>query len=387
VTRRTQIKRRIVSREPINANETIGDRLSKYFLPFAALIASAIFYYTGWVYISHWYGYYGIDATQVNVSVQNILVNGIPGVMVLFSTLIVAAFLVIVWKQITLGQAITLEELPHILIGGYVVAVLISIFVVTFGKFHIPVTWEAAMSWLALLLILIAINTLAESKRESAEFIPLLEFNQGGAITNGLRLRIAIDGILNRSIGLFKTAFANNKSEEFVEQSKRIRQLRIAQLRRQTGIIKNVIGQSKPFWLTTLLLLYFLVAISTSSILGEWDAVRGVHSMTGDWHIPKVSVYSNQKIPALVAFEKKDQDVFEYSPLGLLSSDDKVYYLVDWKTTGYYQHKPQVYIVPRLDNLTLNFLMSPYANPNVLPLPTRTTTPSAISTISISATP
>lgn len=107
--------------------------------------------------------------------------------------------------------------------------------------------------------------------------------------------------------------------------------------------------------------------------------------MLGNWHIPEVSVFSNSSIPALDKFRENYNSGFEYKSLGLLSSDDKAYYLVDWKTTDYYLTKPNVYIIPRVDNLVLNLIVAPYVL--ATPVPPISPTPTLTTTVTITPTP
>jgi hypothetical protein len=142
----------------------------------------------------------------------------------------------------------------------------------------------------------------------------------------------------------------------------------------QSDRIVEIIKESWRFWVIAIVLFYFFISIASSALIGEWDALRGGRFMVGDWHIPEVSLYSTSSIPALKNYEITLGSRFEYKPLGLLASDEKVYYLVDWKTTEYYTNKPQVYVVPRSDDLILNLIVSPFGYQT--PTPTVTTTPS-----------
>jgi hypothetical protein len=111
--------------------------------------------------------------------------------------------------------------------------------------------------------------------------------------------------------------------------------------------------------------------------------------MVGSWHIPKITLYSTNSIPALSGDETiiEAGKKYEYSKLGLLTSDDKTFYLVDLKTFDYYKSKPNVYVIPRSDSLILNLIVSPHVL--ATPTPTSTTTPTSMPapTITITLTP
>jgi hypothetical protein len=109
--------------------------------------------------------------------------------------------------------------------------------------------------------------------------------------------------------------------------------------------------------------------------------------MVGDWHIPEISLYSTSTIPVLKKFEIPTTTGFEYKSLGLLANGDNVYYLIDWKTEYYYMQKPNIYIIPRSDDLVLNFIVAPYRNPTKTPLPTSTLAATATPSPTLTITP
>jgi hypothetical protein len=107
----------------IPATKSTDDIISKYFLPFAAAITTAIFYFTGWAYIAHWYGFFGIDASQVNVPIQIILIHGVPGILLLVACGLIALALtgvIAILKQVRLDAGI----LPF----GFIVAAFLAFF-------------------------------------------------------------------------------------------------------------------------------------------------------------------------------------------------------------------------------------------------------------------
>ncbi len=293
------------SREPTN------EIVSKYFLPFAAAITSAIFYFAGWVYVAHWYGFFGIDATQINIPTQVILLHGVPGILVLGISLMLG----VIFNWLTL-QVVSIKP----------------------GNEAMPdaksIDLSSTIIW-ALFFALIGMNFLANQVPDQTDNPEELIFSSVGlSVIFGIRL--------------FQMFFLNSPSQTISKPT--------------DSANYSVQG--------ILLVIYFFVSITTSAILGEWDAARGGRLLIGNWRIPEVSLYSEKKIPVMAALEREINGNFEYSQLGLLSSDDHVYYLSDWKTTEYYTTKPKVYIIPRSDSLFLNFIISPYENPTETSLST-----------------
>lgn len=56
-------------------------------------ISAAIFYFAGWVYEAYWYSFFGINLTQINIPLQQIMIEGLPGIIIIaFSSLIAIFF-------------------------------------------------------------------------------------------------------------------------------------------------------------------------------------------------------------------------------------------------------------------------------------------------------
>ena len=61
----------------------------------AITIGVALFFWIGWMYEVKWYGYYGINAMQLDIPVQNIVIQSVP--ILLFSIFILAMILMLVF--------------------------------------------------------------------------------------------------------------------------------------------------------------------------------------------------------------------------------------------------------------------------------------------------
>lgn len=86
-TAKPKSKRRTVSKkELVKASDWLS-----FSSAIIAVTATAIFYFAGWVYVSHWYSFYGIDSSELDLPTQLILIHGIPGILVIILTGLVAA--------------------------------------------------------------------------------------------------------------------------------------------------------------------------------------------------------------------------------------------------------------------------------------------------------
>jgi hypothetical protein len=366
--------------------------VEKFFIPFATVIATSIFYFTGWVYISHWYSYYGIDASQVDIPLQLILLHGFPGILFLTICGLISLFAKVFYKKYARELSFSIEDLPDIAIWAYVLASILTFIIAWKIKSIISIPVEVWISSIGFLLLAVSYILLSQT-RSFLVFPHAIEAKAEGSslarigiiyrmIVDTLKEKGFIAGIILGVIAPF--GFDKSLSEKIDQEVDEIKKSAQEESNRIIYIVKD----SWRFWIIAMIIFYFLNSISTSAILGELDAVRGARFMMGNWFIPKVSLYSTISISSLKKHEKQFDNNFEYKPFGLLSSDDKSYYLVDWKTTDYYQQKPQVYIVPRNDDLILSFIVSPVGYSVAIPLPTSTLKLTLIPTIpSVTMTP
>lgn len=403
--------------------EKKNDFTEKLFSTFTTVAVTAILYFTGWVYLAHWYGYYGIDASQIDISLQLILLHGFPGILLLFISALISAIFFAFYKEYRFRSSINIEDAPNIIILGYFLSLIPSIIALSAiirepGGITIPS--EIGIS-AATLFILFFIYILVRQSRSIIELtntsvvLTTAEHKDFPSLINVLIRRI-IEAIfeygLTAAANLLKKIFIEKDEEtnaKIRDDARRVREFSETENNKIIYAIQN----SRKVWVLAVLLFYLLISVSSSALLGEWDAARGGRLLVGDWHIPKVTLYSTGSIKSLQSYEiiltstttttattilgtpatttatttDTPNTEFRYESLGLLASTDKVYYLVDFKTTDYYKAKPKVYIIPRSDSLTLNFIVIPYAPQPPTPIPTSTNTPTLTPTIATTPTP
>jgi len=298
--------------ESVKTDESTSEFVSKYFLPFAAVITSAIFYYAGWVYIAHWYGFFGIDATQVNIPIQVIFLHGLPSMLIMSGGGFIFALII---SSIRIFQ----KTQPSL-------STLINTFIITYWGYSNLLFW-------------VCFKIAPNQKFPSIElFFALMSFSLAFLVY------LVIGGMQGFR---FDPIFSKN-----------------ARITVQ-GI----------FFLS-----YFFISTSMSSVLGEFDAARRGRFVVGNWRIPEAVLYSTEPIPALSNIENKlSNGNYEYAPLGLLISDDNVYYLIEWKKASFFDEKPKVYVVPRSSELRINLSLSPFddLSESATQIPVLTTTPAA----------
>jgi hypothetical protein len=152
-------------------NVAIGTSLvEKIFPPLTAVSISAIFYFTGWIYIAHWYSYYGIDATRINIPAQIILLHGFPGILFMSVCGLVALFGVTFYKKFVRYSPLQISDAPIIIIFSYLISLLIiftAVIVILGAGAKIPVPPEAWISVISALLIVITYVSVYQVRKES----------------------------------------------------------------------------------------------------------------------------------------------------------------------------------------------------------------------------
>lgn len=375
-----------------------------------AVVSSAIFYLAGWFYLVHWYAFYAIDASQINIPPQTVIIHGLPSIIILILAGFLSASFVSIWKIVRQAERLQTSDFPKVVIIAYVFALLIMGGIVwlytdeTQGAIPIPdeaifaLGISVALAYLIYLIYRIS-RVLIGAESLSIFTVPFLPslpraYAVSNLMTDNIKQRKFGDALQLQvylfagSSGLLKFIQPFVKPNEETEKKIQLAEDEfVHSIEAQKNQLTKAFTEIWQFWVGAILILYLLLSIATSAVFGEWDAARGSRFMIGNWHIPDVSVFSTTTIPALGNFESKTSTGFEYQTLGLLSSDDKVYYLVDLKTSKYYTVKPNVYIVPRSDGLTLNFIVSPYALQVPALLPSLTETPTPTATITFTPTP
>lgn len=307
----TQAEQAVKPRDWLSFSSAIG-----------VVAATSILYYSGWLYTSVWYSYFGIDLASINLPPQTILVNGVPSI---FAMLLLTMLVILVLGFIGRANA-------HYANSKYRLPLF---FFVTF------VLTTLASAWVAFMLTGV---TLSEwFSKPAGEFLhprPITVLLLISAVSPVIAVLAQIPLIL--FVEVFPRLFSPG-SRTPLNFQKEVLEILDA-------------GRKIPqFWIGVILLIYLFVSVIVSNVLGEIDAQRGAHLMAGDWNIPQAQLYSPDPLPILSQVQQNSagSQSYVYGPLGLLYADNFNYYFVAWKTTRYYPTNPRLWIVPRSENYFL----------------------------------
>lgn len=360
------------------------------------VIGAAIFYIAGWTYEVHWYGYYGIEISQIDLSPPRIMVQGMPGILLLALGISLSLIWFLVgnlfswWKKALnqvpvqaegagIGRLDDIQDQlqfkdrfkpkdvlliigrAYIWIYVLVLALAIGLGIATDGQFS-QTAFIAALPGLAVTVIVAAaidanrlvsdmITALArESPRFSLRALLAFLLMRFGVFFQKLvwRLLSIVFGEERqqvRSEAFNKAGVDLGTPEEiFLARQKVFNRYR----RIHTRIVQELTEQILKYGLGLILLFLLLVSVAASAILGEFDALRGSRTLSGDWHLPVALLHSTAPIRTLEEYEDENsQSSFVYGPLNLVASDDKVLYLVPPKEGFFFEGQPSLYVIPR----------------------------------------
>lgn len=348
-----------------------GDLLS--FITVALTISAAVFYIAGWIYEAHWYGFFGINITQINIPLQQIMIEGLPGIFIIAISLLVANVIFSIRRMNKKNDPKNLDVLRTILI-----AYSISIgFILSIGiynrKFLNPLPLEIIISsaglvivfFILILLQLIRNNRMASILKASSEITPVL-------LNLGI-MNIMVGGLISASIpqSLLSEIMKTPKFKALIKKS----------FNRAEPIVIAIINAWR-IWIGLVILFFVFLSLTTSAILGRVDAHYGKRFMMGGWKMNETYIYSSKpNLPLPHSSNPSADKGYTYGPFGLIANDEQAYYLVDWKIGDYYEFRPNLYILPRTNDASFIILYVPQPTPiptvTMTPLPTATPLPAS----------
>jgi len=344
----------------------------------ALTISAAVFYIAGWVYEVYWYGFFGINITQINIPLQQIMIEGLPGILIIAFGLLVA-FLFFAGRRNRQDDIAENLDVLRIILTAYSVSVFIILFIgIMNGRFLIPLPFEIIVSGIGLVVVFIILVLLPLSQRN--RIARLLEATTE---LSPLLMQVALTSILaGPSIGMVTQKLL----QEVIESSKFKSILK--EYSDQGASIAIAVINAWRVWVGLVILFFLFLSLTTSAILGRANAHYGKRLMMGGWEMSETYVYSSKSDLPLPTANEKANNGFTYGPFALIASDDQIYYLADWKNGRYYVSRPNVYTLPRSNDTSLIILYVPQPTPTPLPIPTVTMTPSSTATsLPSSATP
>jgi hypothetical protein len=288
----------------------------------AAVVATAIFYFSGWIYVSTWYNFYGLNAAQLQIPTQVVLVNGLPGII----TAILVGYLVVIYLTLVgfIGDKAEQKTLrfPVTLFGTVILS-----FVVIFN-----------------IIILIMLGLSVDSQNFWTGIQTLIGPKGGFEINTLASLAVSFAGLA--IIAIIAGSILLAWIWDYEPQKKILKNKRY--IRQITETFTRMV-RSPQLWLGIILGSYFVIAIYLSYFLAEVDARRGGQIMSSNWKIPGVILFSENRIPGLEGLETQNPVTkqYQYQPLGLIYKNDSGLYLVSWKAGPFYSTSPDLYYLPQ----------------------------------------
>jgi len=291
------------------------------------VVGASIFFIAGWVYESHWYGFYGIDISQTSIYPAMAMVEGVPGIFVFLVSFTLAWVL---WhvSQAVVGrlrktgtgqidpehaeagkkQGSKLAPLGAGLLTYGLMTVAMVVFNFGMIQRH-PNAYETPLVAFYSFFIGLAIVILATNAQM------LATISEMPSVAIPLRLQ----AILRRGLGdPGQTAVSGTRLS-----------------------ITPFIGVG--FLTVFSFMLVFITSISTSALLGVYDAIHAQRSLSS-WKMPIVYIVTSSRADVLQMISSDfvffpdgtEQSAAEpaYGPFGLIHSDDQKYYLV-WLAGDY----------------------------------------------------
>lgn len=370
------------------------------------LMSAGVFYIAGWVYEARWYSFYGLEVSQFQLDPARVMVQGMPGILLLTASITLSlilfstgkAYTQIVQSDNTIREedAIQVSGLNILTVGvsAYFNALIFvfgfSLYVTFVEKGEIPL--EALVSivpgfiMFTIFFLASVINqpVLADLMDDYPTFshpihsswltIFFIYLYQIGTWL------IAFRDYLGR-VSTWLTAFVAH----FVVNVLWFRHLYFGSVdaaiseateQRYVNVIDDIWNvRTRRFLLSLVFLLVFLISISTSSLLGEFDARRGSRTLSGNWSLPMVFVFSEKPVSVLNRLKQETKGLgFVYGPLGLISRNETMLFLTDWKQADYFEDQPTLYLVPHKSEQSFS-ISYPTPTPTLVPTPTSTATP------------
>lgn len=305
-----------------------------------ALASAAIFYIAGWVYESHWYAYYNLTTGMIDLPTERVMIQGVPGIFLLAFALLISTMIVMLSKQKLVKddiQLVTADDIPAIVVwsnGISGVLLLVFTFLMYSPSSPIPIEVFFASGILLLqLIILYFIYNFTDSMARKKYPVPI----------------------------------ATRKMLPYTDEEKRRIRLRNKEIQEERSRIFRAFSRMRYSWLGFIILNLFLVSISISAILGQYEARRGTHFLEGNWQSPETYVFSKNIISSLMPYGTDEFPAgFAYGPFSLVAINADTIYIAEPKTDELLEKHPTVFMIPKNEDVSL-ILSTSTPPPRLLP--------------------
>lgn len=365
-----------------------------------SLVGAAIFYVSGWVYEAHWFGFYGIHLSQIDISPPLIMIHGVPGIIV-FTVAIFLAQMLFATYQAYRGKTVLFQDFPVVILIAFV---LVSLFLILLFIVSRPLPLEVLSSPdifipllpVALFIVLaiflpqgripastelsavvisssmIQLGQLIGAKLKQSRDSKRTENTAGGTPSSLAEVQINVrskytsgSGFFTTIIEVLGTNLLRDVIKVYFSGSNEDYQ---AHIEKTEATWKSV----ARFSLGLTILFAFLTSIAFSALMGEIDARRGSRIVDGNRKLTLIYLHSDVDLkfaPRVQNSSEKisGQDVTTYGPFGLVAVNERDYFLTDWNDNKRFTSSPNLYVIPRNESSNLQ-LFKPA--PTVTPTPT-----------------
>lgn len=390
---------------PLEATQKESPRMNWDVLGIASvaisLVGAAIFYVSGWVYEAHWFGFYGIHLSQIDISPPLIMIHGVPGIIVFIVAIFLAQMLFAAYQAYR-GKIVHFQDFPVVILIAFVLVslFLILLFIVSgplplevlsspdifipllpFAVFivlaiflpqrRIPASTE--LSALVISSSMIQLGQLIGAKLKQNRDSEQTENAAEGTSSSLTEVQIDVRPKHTSGSGFFTTIIEvldHNLLRDVLERvyfsgSNEDYQ---AYIEKTEATWKSV----ARFSLGLTVLFAFLTSIAFSALMGEIDARRGARIVDGNRKLTLIYLHSDVDLKFAPRVQNTSeqisgQDVTTYGPFGLVAVNERDYFLTDWNDNKRFTSSPNLYVIPRNESSNLQ-LFKPA--PTVTPTPT-----------------
>jgi hypothetical protein len=281
----------------------------------ALILGTLLVFYLGWVYLSNWYGFYGLDASELEPSVFGLLTQGSLMLVITLGFLLILFTLLFVVRLVGLA-------IRNLLFGKQRLAwtELFSFESFFRRSFHFVILLYAGIVYWFLWTAW-NYNTQGRALILPGETVIVIQLWIAPSVT--ILLLRALADLLGRLPRRAK---------------KRLKLKSVARI------------ADGPFRATLGVLLFMATSVLYAAMSGLGEASVGYRPESMYGALPRVNIASEHAIPGLEPFRIGcGCDPYRYGPLAYLAEEDGTLILTRWKPEGeiYFRQFPELYRIQR----------------------------------------
>jgi hypothetical protein len=337
---------KLTEEKPSRRNKALSPRdILNFSSAIITILGAALLFMLGWAYESNWYGYFGVNAAQVIIQPQDVIIQSIPGVVTIVSCLSAAvisySFFYFLYQFIKeFRKRREVSEFPARILKRYTV----------------PILGYSTKDWIVILLLTEIYLAVV------LYFLYLPQLAQKFTYPNGIWTIYELNYLPFLATVVFLVSFLSAFLFFVIILLTIIIFTTYLRVRswfgsKRKAIIDNPSDVKMPRPYLVLALMVFLIiltSVALSAVYGVNDASNGTH--TGAWQIQEVIVVS----PASNLIQQLGgshcyTNYCESRTFGLIGENDKAYILIAWDKIDnkFFRYSPGIILLPRSDNVIL----------------------------------